>query len=259
LPQEFPFEVRVGGETMRVDACTSAVYDTFDRTTASGWGTAESGGAWTVVGTAADYSTAPNVASVAQPATGIAHLTLQGAPSADVDLVVDCAVSALATGASLFTGPIVRAVDNNNLYMARIDLNTANQVVLTLRKRLAGVETQLGSTYTTPFTHVAGTYYRVRLQAFGSTIRTKIWRTTDVEPDVWRISATDTDLTTAASIGTRSFRNTGNTNAGLSMRFQNFEVINPQTMTVARSTNGVTKTHTSGASVALAHPAYTSL
>ena len=258
LPQEFPFEVRVGGETMLVDACTSAVYDTFDRTTASGWGTAESGGAWTVVGTAADYSTAPNTGSVAQPSTGIAHLTLQAAPSADVDLYVDCAVSALATGASLFTGPIVRAVDNNNHYSTRVDFTTSNTIAITLRKRVAGVETQLGS-YTTPYTHTAGTYYRVRLQAFGSTIRTKIWRTTDQEPDVWRISVTDTDLTAAANIGTRSFRNTGNTNASLSMRFQNFELVNPQTMTVVRSTNGVSKTHTSGAAVALAHPAYTSL
>jgi hypothetical protein len=258
LPQEFPFEVRVGGETMRVDACTPAVYDTFDRTTAAGWGTAESGGAWTVVGTAADYSTAPNVGSVAQPSTGIAHLTLQPAPSADVDLVVDCAVSALATGASLFTGPIVRAADNNNHYSARVDFTTSNTIAITLRKRVAGVETQLG-TYTTPITHVAGSYVRVRLQAFGSTIRTKIWRTTDQEPDVWRISVTDTDLTAAANIGTRSFRNTGNTNAGLSMRFQNFELINPQTMTVVRSMNGISKTHSSGAAVALAHPAYTSL
>ncbi|NUR25392.1 MAG: hypothetical protein HOV83_06005 [Catenulispora sp.] len=259
MPIEFPFDVRAGGEIMRVTAATSAVYDTFDRTTASGWGTAESGAAWTVVGTAADYSTAPNVGSVAQPSTGIAHLTLQAAPSADVDLYVDCAVSALATGASLYTGPIVRAVDNNNNYMARVDLNTSNQVVLTLRKRVAGVETQLGSTYTTKITHVAGNYYGVRFDAFGSTIRTKVWRTTDQEPDVWRISATDTDLTAAANIGTRSFRNTGNTNAGLSMRFQNFELINPQTLTVARSINGLSKAHSTGVAVALAYPAYTSL
>jgi hypothetical protein len=258
LPQEFPVDVRAGGEVMRVTACTSAVYDTFDRTTASGWGTAESGGAWTVVGTAADYSVTPGVAAVAQPATGIAHLTLQTAPSADVDLYVDCAVSALATGASLYTGPIVRAVDNNNHYSARVDFNTSNQVVLTLRKRVAGVETQLG-TYTSAITHVAGTYVRVRLQAIGSTIRTKVWRTTDREPDVWRISVTDTDLTTAANIGTRSFRNTGNTNAGLSMLFANFDLINPQTMTVARSINGVSKTHSAGAAVSLAHPAYTAL
>ncbi|CAL9352179.1 hypothetical protein SUDANB1_00482 [Streptomyces sp. enrichment culture] len=258
LPQEFPYDVRVGGEVMRVTACTSAVHDTFDRTTASGWGTAESGAAWTVVGTAADYSTAPNVGSVAQPTTGVAHLTLQTAPSADVDLYVDCAVSALATGASLYTGPIVRAVDNNNHYSTRVDFTTTNTIAITLRKRVAGVETQLG-TYTTPYTHVAGTYYRVRLQAFGSTIRTKIWRTTDQEPDVWRISVTDTDLTAAAHIGTRSFRNTGNTNASLSMRFQNFELINPQTLTVARSINGLSKAHSTGAAVALAHPAYTSL
>lgn len=259
LPQEFPYDVRAGGEVMRVTACASAVYDTFDRTTASGWGIAESGGAWTVVGTAADYSTAPNVASVAQPATGISHLTFQTAPSADVDLVVDCAVSALATGASLYTGPIVRAVDNNNLYQARVDFNTSNQVVLTVRKRVAGVETQLGATFTSNHTHVAGTYYRVRLQVIGTALKAKLWLTTSPEPAPWHIETTDSALTAAANIGTRSFRNTGNTNASLSMRFANFDLINPQTMTVVRSINGVSKTHSAGVAVTLAHPAYTAL
>ncbi|MFC7817548.1 hypothetical protein ACFUTR_23240 [Streptomyces sp. NPDC057367] len=258
MPEEYPYDVRVGGETMRVTAATSAVYDTFDRTVAGGWGTAESGAAWTVVGSAADYSVSPGVAAVAQPAEGIAHLTLQEAPSADVDLYVDCAVSALATGSSLYTGPLVRATDNDNHYMARIDFTTANGITLTLRKRVAGAETVLG-TYTAELTHTAGTYYRVRLQAIGTTVRTKLWLATDQEPDRWHITATDSSHTGAASIGTRSFRNTGNTNASLAMRFANFDLANPQTLTVIRSLNGVSKTHTAGTAVAVAHPAVIAL
>ncbi|MDN3244167.1 hypothetical protein [Streptomyces sp. ZSW22] len=253
-PINFPFDIRYGGEIATVTAITSAAFDTFPRTVAGGWGTAESGGAWTVVGAAADYSVSPGVAAVAQPATGIAHLTLTPAPSADVDLYVDCAVSALATGASLYTGPLVRALDNDNHYQARLDFTTTNTIVLTLRKRVAGVETVLG-TFTMAHTHVAGTYYRVRLQAIGTTVRARVWPATFVEPGIWHVSVTDTSLTTAGNLGTRSFRASGNTNAGVAMRFANVDLVNPQAFTVTRSVNGVVKAHTAGTDVRLAHPA----
>jgi hypothetical protein len=238
---------------------SSAVYDTFGRTAASGWGAAGSGQTWSVVGTAADYSVNGTYAIAAQPSTGIAHLTTIAAPAADVDLYVDVAASALATGASLYTGPIVRATDNNNLYQARVDFNTSNQIVLTVRKRVAGVETQLGSTFTSTITHVAGTFYRVRLQVFGSALKAKVWLASDNEPGIWHIETTDTAITTAGNIGTRSFRNTGNTNASAELRFDNFDLVNPQTYTVVRSQNGVSKTHTAGAAVALANPAIVAL
>lgn len=258
MPEDFPYDVRVGGEVMRVTAATSSVYDRFARTATNGWGTAESGAAWTVTGTAADYSVTAGVASVAQPSANSAHVTLQTAPSADVDLYADCAVSALATGASLYTGPLVRALDGDNCYWARLDLTTANAVILTLRKRVGGTETQLG-TYTTGLTHAAGTYYRVRVEASGTTVRAKAWLAASVEPDFWQISTTDSSLTLAGSVGTRSLRNTGNTNTSPSMRFQNFNLANPQTLTVTRGMNGITKTHSSGTALSLAHPAYTAL
>ncbi|MFD7516094.1 hypothetical protein ACFV85_15005 [Streptomyces niveus] len=54
---EFPFDVRVGGEVVRVEQITGQVQDTFARTVATGWGTATSGQAWTTSGgSASDYS-----------------------------------------------------------------------------------------------------------------------------------------------------------------------------------------------------------
>ncbi|TFV32305.1 hypothetical protein E4K10_18270 [Streptomyces sp. T1317-0309] len=100
-------------------------------------------------------------------------------------MYVDVSASVVASGASLYGGPLVRAsTDLNNWYHARIDLTTSNTVLLTLRKRVAGQEAQLGSTYTSGFTQAAGKVYRVRLQAFGSTIQAKIFDPAQPEPRV---------------------------------------------------------------------------
>lgn len=255
---DWPFDILVGGERMTVTASSPGISDAFGRTVSNGWGSTDTGQAWTVTGTAADYAVGSGYGSATQAAVSTSHLTLTPAPSADVDLYVDVAASALATGASLFAGPMVRAVDNNNHYMARIDFTTAAAVVLTLRKRAAGVETQL-ATFTSGLTHVAGTFYRVRLQAAGTTLRAKIWLATDTEPALWQLEATDTTLTAAASVGTRSFSNTGNTNVSPQLRFDTFQIVNPQRLTVTRSVNGIAKAQTAPAPVQLYQPAIRAL
>jgi hypothetical protein len=99
----------------------------------------------------------------------------------------------------------------------------------------------------------------VRFQVVGSTIRARIWALTDLEPGDWHLSTTDTAITSASNVGFRGFSNTGNTNVNPQARFDNFKVVNPQTFTVTRSVNGVTKTHTAGTDVRLAYPAITAL
>jgi hypothetical protein len=254
----YPCDIRVGGEVMTVTAVGDSLADTFGRTVAGGWGTADSGQAWAVVGAAADYSVGAGYGVVTHPTVGIAHLTTLLAPGPDVDLYVDVSASALATGASLFTGPIARAVDNNNHYMARLELLTTGGITLTVRKRVAGTETSLGS-YTSTLTHVTGAWYRVRFQVIGSSLRAKVWAATEVEPGLWQIEVTDSSLTAAARVGTRSFRNTGNTNTSVQLRFDNFRLAAPQRFTVQRAVNGVTKPHPAGTDVRLAHPAIVAL
>ena len=256
-----PWVIRVGGETMTVTANTSSVYDNFTRTVSNGWGTANTGQTWTVVGTASDYAVGAGVGTATLPATGIAHLSLVPAPTADVDVYASIATSALATGASLFAGPIVRAADNNNHYMARLEFTTAAGLILTLRKKVAGAETVLATYTPADITHVAGVFYRVRLQAYGAVIRARVWdlTATTVEPTDWQVSAVDSSITTADNLGVRCFSNTGNTNVNPVISFEAVDLHNVQTFTVSRSTNGVVKSHAAGEDVRLANPTIISL
>src|SRR5690606_11103687 len=182
-PDEVTVDITVGGEVMTISAIADSVVDAFGRTVAAGWCAADSGQAWTVVGTAADYSVGSGYGVATHPATGIAHLTLLPGPGPDLALYVDVATSALAAGASLYTGPLARATVNNNHYSVRVDFTTAAGIAITIRKPEAWAETSLGS-YTSTLTHVAGTWYRVRLQVIGSALKAKLWLATDREPDL---------------------------------------------------------------------------
>ncbi|MFE1024961.1 carbohydrate binding domain-containing protein [Streptomyces sp. NPDC058818] len=258
--QNFPFHIKCGGEVLQVTSCTDAVSDTFTRAVSNGWGTADIGGSWAIfAGATADHSTSGTYAVHTNPSTGLAHISGITAPGADVDILCDIASSALATGASILGGPCARLVDNNNHYMARVEFTTGNAINLTLRERVSGTETLLDS-FTSRLTHVAGTFYRVRFQAVGSVLRARIWDpATTLEPVEWQVEVTDTSLTAANNVGIRSFTNTGNTNVNPEVRIDNFRVINPQTMQVTRSVNGVTKAQSAGTDVRLTYPAVISL
>jgi hypothetical protein len=255
-----PWNIRVGGEVMTVTANTSSVYDSFTRTESNGWGTANSGQTWTVVGTAADYAVGSGIGTATLPATGIAHITTITSPSANTDVYVYVGTSVLATGASLLAGPVVRYIDNNNHYMARIEFTTSNTLILTLRKRVGGTETSLASYAPTDITHVAGTLYALRFQVNGSSLKARVWDTgASIEPPHWHVEATDTALVLASSLGTRCFSNTGNTNVNPVVQYDGYDLHNVQTFTVTRSVNAIVKAQVAGEDVRLATPTIISL
>lgn len=259
-PQEFPFDVRCGGEVMAVTACTPAVTDDFSLAQTNSWGSADVGGTWSLSGgtVGGDYDVAGGVGTHTLASVDTSRRSYLTAPSGTFDIYCDIATSALATGASLTGGVMARYVDIDNLYTARLEFTTAAAIVLTIRERVASVETQLG-TFTTALTHVAGTYYRVRFQGSGSALKAKVWTVGTVEPGAWQVEATDSSLSAAGSVGCRSISLTGNTNVNPTVNYDNFKLVNPQTFTVTRSGNGVVKTHSAGADVRLAHPSYTAL
>jgi hypothetical protein len=232
----------------------SAVYDNFGRTDTDTWTLSDSGNTWSNNGTAADYDVLTGFGRHTHPAASVGHHSTTTAPHADGDLYADITTAALSTGASQFAGALLRYADIDNLYEARVEFTTANAINLTVRKRVAAVETQLGS-FATAFTHVAGTYMRVRFQISGSTLKARIWPATAVEPMNWNIEVTDSALTAAGSVGVKSVRNAGNTNANAIFQFDNFDLVNPQTFVIARSINSVVKAHSAGAAIALATPA----
>ncbi|PZT70206.1 hypothetical protein DN402_31815 [Streptomyces sp. SW4] len=144
------------------------------------------------------------------------------------------------------------------MYMARLAFNSTGSMTLTLRKRVAATETELAS-HTVEGTYTAGTYYRIRFQASGPTLRAKAWPASNPEPDRWQVETTDTSITTSTYIGLRSISASANTNVNPEIRYDQLDVVNPQTYTVTRSVNGVVKSHASGVPVALAYPSVIAL
>lgn len=256
---EFPFSVRAGGEVMAVTNCTSAAKDDFSANQTDTWGSADVGGTWTNVGgVAGNFDVAGGVGTHTLTTTNVSRRSLLTSPNADFDLYCDITTSATATGASLTGAVMARYVDIDNMYLARLEFTTSNTIVLTIRKWLTASESVLG-TYTTRLTHVAGTYVRVRFQGSGTALKAKAWTVGALEPGPWDVEVTDSSLTAAGSIGCRSISAAGNTNVNPVISYDNFDLVNPQTMTVTRSVNGVTKTHTAGTDVRLAYPAYAAL
>ncbi|MDX3515872.1 hypothetical protein PV755_44445 [Streptomyces caniscabiei] len=257
---DMPFDVRAGGEVMSVTACTGFIEDAFARTSSNSWGSADTGQAWTSAGgVAADYSVGSGYGVHVLSTVDATRRTSIAAIHPDCDFYGSITTSALATGNSLFGALTARMLDSENMYMARLEFTTANTIVLMLRKLVANVGTDLGSV-TVPATHVAGTFIRVRLQCQGTAIKTKAWVAGTVEPPRWDVEATDSSIVAANSLGTRSITVTGNTNgAAVQIRYDDFDVVNPQTLTVTRSVNGCVKAHSAGTDVRLAYPTYLAL
>lgn len=256
---EHPFSIRVAGEVMSATDVESWATDAFGRSVSNGWGTADSGQSWsTGGGTAGNYNVTGGYGSHTLATTNASRRTFLTFDFADFEAYVSLTVSAVATGGFLSGGITGRYTDSDNLYTARVAFGTSNELTLTIRERVAAVETQLGS-YSLLDTYSAGTSVRLRFQVSGSTLRAKAWLAANTEPGPWQIEVTDTSLTTSDFIGLRSISSSANTNVNPEIRYDDFEVTNPQEFTVTRSVNGVTKAQSSGADVRLAYPAYTAL
>lgn len=253
-PAETPIPITVGGETMSVTTVTQHG-DTFTRTVSGGWGTSATGIAWTTSGgSSSDYSVDGAAGKHVLNSVNVSRRATAAAISPDFDMSVDITPSAVATGGFYAGSLLTRSTDSNNMYMARLAFETTGTVTLSLRKRVGGTETQL-STFSTGITYTAGAKLRLRFQGAGSALLARTWLASTSEPDVWQVTATDTSLTTAGQFGMRSITASGNTNTGPTISFDNLTIVGRQRFTVARSVNGVIKSHATGAPASLAYPA----
>lgn len=259
-PGDYPSIMKVGGETVQATSCIAFMKDAFGRTVANGWGTSDSNKVWsTGGGSASDYAVGSGYGSHTIASVAVSRRTFTDYVATDFDGSVSIAVSATATGASLYGGLTARHSSGDNLYHARIVFTTAGVLNLDIRKRVGGTESAVGSTFVPGISYVAGTFYRLRFQVEGSTLRAKVWRTTSNEPGAWHIETTDTSLVTSPFIGVRSASVTGNTNVNAQVRYDNLEVDNVQSFTVVRSINGIVKAHADEEPIDLAKPIYVSL
>lgn len=210
--------------------------DGFARSVAAGsWGTADVGGAYTLSGTAADFSVGTSLPPwdstdhglITFSAVNSARFAVLNVGAIDFDVTVDISPLSTPDGGGLIRGgPVGRYTDSGNNYYATADITSAGVVQLRLEKRVASVITQIALTNRPDLSGGIGAALTVRIIGYGTFLKAKIWKAGDPEPDMWDIETTDVSLTTGNFAGV--FGRDGSTSTGHTMSYDNLIITPPQ-------------------------------
>ncbi|MDM7855582.1 PKD domain-containing protein [Cellulomonas alba] len=176
--------------------------DAFGRTTASGWGTADTGGAYTLSGSASLFSVNGGVGKMTVNPGSTPKARLDGVSARDVDITTDVAFSALSSG-TLRALVAARTNGTTNDYTLSVRVATTGAISLQLLTHVAGVETAVATANVPGVTYAAGQTLNIRFQAQGNgstALRGRVW-TAATEPTTWQITATDSAASLQAAGG----------------------------------------------------------
>jgi hypothetical protein len=194
------------------------VRDTFERTVANGWGTADTGQVYALSGGATSFSVGSGEGTISLNSVGAPRYATLPVAQADVDIRIDKVVlggGITPAGAPIGIGLVARFVNNVNWYSARLVHNTNNTTQLELDKMVAGVRTVLATSTALPNVTPGGTAFTMRFQVIGSMLRAKAWDRNGgfgVEPTAWTVVAYDTSFTAGGDIGVLFNLEPGNSN-----------------------------------------------
>ena len=182
--------------------------DTFTRTVTAGLGAADTGGDWTLAGTAANFAVNGSTATISTAARTSNYAYLNAVSSDDTDLQATLSFNR-PTASSIYAGLIARKVGTAT-YGARAVVSSTGSVQLHLQRNTDG----LLKTATIPgLSYTSGDKLQLRVQATGTsptTIQAKVWKAGTTEPATWQLTTTDNTagLQTAGSIGIYSYLST---------------------------------------------------
>ena len=194
--------VTVTAPTQGTDFAT----DTFTRTLATGWGSADKGGAWTTTGSRATFAVTGTNGQVTVQAGATGTARLSSTSWQDSDVVGRFWLDSVPTGGGEYTSVVVRGASGGD-YRARVRVQSTGVVQVSLTKVVAGTETALTTSATVSgVTYTPGMVLRVRTEAQGvspTTLRIKAWVDGTTEPSAWQQTVTDSTagLQAAGSIG----------------------------------------------------------
>jgi PKD repeat protein len=197
--------------------------DTFTRTVSGGWGSATTGGAWTIAGSATNLSVTGGRGAISIPAGSTRSATLGAVSTSSTDLSVTTSFDAIPTGTGVYATAIGRQA-GSAMYTASVWLKSTGVVTVVVKQG----STVVGSATVSGLTYTAGSNLRLRFQATGTaptTLRAKAWVTPGAEPSAWQVSATDSTvgLQSAGTVGLQAYLS-GSATAASVIRFDDFSV-----------------------------------
>jgi hypothetical protein len=178
-------------------------YDAFGRTASSGWGTSDSGAAWsTNGGSASDYSVSSGTGRISNGSTNVIRETFF-APGVGGTTLVDATVSAtikpgvVATGAPIQMALEQRRADASNYLYAIASFDISGTVTVIVAARVAGVNTVLGST-TDSLSYGATDSFRLEFTVTGGQKIARLWNLASPTTQIWTYA--DDSTTAGAAI-----------------------------------------------------------
>ncbi|MHB1138737.1 MAG: PKD domain-containing protein [Microthrixaceae bacterium] len=204
--------------------------DGFGRTTSNGWGSATTGGAWSLSGSVANFAVTGGTGRITIPTAGVSRAaTLASVAAADVDSLVHLSLDKSATGGGASISSVVRKVANSE-YRLRAQVKPTS-VTVVLQRVVSGTEATITSV-NLPTAVTAGTGVHLRLRATGSgptALAGKVWFGAAAEPAAWTIQATDATpaLQGAGGVGVHAYVSGSSTNMPLVLSVDDLDVRTP--------------------------------
>jgi large repetitive protein len=194
--------------------------DAFSRTSTNGFGTAPTGGAWSIAGTTSSFSVDGSAGRISLGAGVGPGAYLAAVSTSDADTRVTFSTAQPMTGNGATLSLVGRRVVGSGDYRAPLRLLSNGTAQLSLvRATSTGAETSLRAPVTVPGALVqAGQGVVVRMSATGTSptvLRAKAWLAGTAEPAAWLLTTTDTTvgLQVPGSIGVRPYLSSTVTNA----------------------------------------------
>jgi glucose/arabinose dehydrogenase len=199
--------------------------DAFARTTTNSWGSADTGGAYTLEGAAAAFFVGSGSGSMRLGTAGASRVAyLPTVSSADVDARVRVTADKLTAGGNWYAYLVIRR-QGTSAYQPKIIVAADGTVSVQAGQVVNGTESSLGAAVAVPgLSFTPGSYVWIRAQVSGSsptTIKVKAWADGQAEPANWQFSATSSAaaLQTAGAVGLRAYIGSQATSAPLVVNF----------------------------------------
>ncbi|WP_052460932.1 PKD domain-containing protein [Microbacterium gorillae] len=177
-------------QEVSVSAVVYAAADEFSRSVTSGWGTADTGGAWTAMyGAASAASVANGVGTMTLAAGQTRNMTLSGVSLTDSASRMSFTVASTPASGSGYVGLVSRQTATQD-YTLRAWMR--NDATVWLVAQASG--TVISSVAVSGLTWAAGDTFTLATEVTGTsptTVSAKIWKASATEPTAWQLTKTD--------------------------------------------------------------------
>ncbi|MFS4505797.1 PKD domain-containing protein, partial [Clavibacter sp. Sh2141] len=209
--------------TVQAPASNVLAQDSFGRAVATGWGTADLGGAWRVTGGTNIVKVQDGVGQVVSPKGETRTMSLDAVSTTSSDVSATFSLDSVPTGGGSYTRVNSRQV-GTAFYQTQVWIKATGQIQLVQSEGA----TTIGSYILPGTTYKAGQQLRVRVLTTGTsptTVRTKVWVAGQAEPAAWQMSVTSSTaaLQAAGSVGIQTYLS-GSATASVTTRIDDLVV-----------------------------------